>query len=285
MIVFVLFCASLLLSSSTIFGFTAPHGLIHLKQVFECLLQGHFYLKPEKCAIGLQQIEYLGHIVHHGAVSPDPAKIQAMVEWSLPTSLKGLKGFLGLTGFYWKFIKSCAFIVAPLTALLKKNVFQWCEEATKAFTALKKTMTDASMLALPDFTKPFVLQTDASGYGMGAVLSQGSKPIAFLSKLFTPKMLTSSVYIKELYAITTAVKKWRQYLWGHFFVIQIDHKPLKELLTQHIQTPEQQVSLSKLMGYNYEIQYKPEVLNVVADALSRREGGCFVIYVPNPVWL
>lgn len=259
--------------------------LLHLELIFACLLQGQFYLKPEKCALGLQQIDYLGHIVRHGEVSPDPAKIHAMVEWPIPTSLKSLKGFLGLTGFYRKFIKGYALIAAPLTALLKKNAFQWCEEATRAFTALKKAMTDASMLALPDFSKPFVLQTDASGFGMGAVLSQGHKPIAFFSKLFSPKMLNSSVYLKELHAITTAVKKWRQYLLGHFFTIQTDHKPLKELLTQHIQTPEQQVYLSKLMGYNYEIQYKPGSLNVVADALSRREAECFVISVPSPVWL
>jgi len=157
--------------------------LLHLEQIFACLLQGQLYIKPEKCALGLQQIDYLGHIIHHGEVSPDPAKIHAMVEWPIPTSLKSLKGFLGLTGFYRKFIKRYALIAAPLTALLKKAVFQWCEEATRAFTTLKKAMTDASKLALPDFSKPSVLQTDASGFGMEVVLSQGQKPIAFFSKL------------------------------------------------------------------------------------------------------
>lgn len=92
-------------------------------------------------------------------------------------------------------------------------------------------MTNANLLALPNFSKPFILQTDASGVGTRAVFAQQIKPIAFFSKLFTPKMLNSSVYLKELHAITTAIKKWRQYLLGHFFIIQTDHKPLKELMS------------------------------------------------------
>lgn len=149
-------------------------------------------------------------------------------------------------------------------------------------------MTDASMLALPDFNLPFLLQTDASGLGMGAVFSQGMKPITFFNKLYAPKMLASSTYLRELHAITTAVKKWHQYLMGHFFIIQTDHKPLKELMSQAIQTPEQQVYLVKLLGFNYEIQHKPGHLNVVVDALSRVHEDsvqCLVISIPQPVLL
>lgn len=213
--------------------------MTHLEQVFSLLLHDQFYLKEEKCCFALQQVEYLGHIVKAGTVAPDPAKIQAMVDWPIPMIVKALKGFLGLTGFYRKFIKRYALIAAPPTALLRKDAFQWSPEATVAFSKLKQAMTDASMLALPDFDKPFLLQTDASRIGMGSVFSQGTKPIAFFSKLFTPRMFNSSAYLKELHAITTAVKKWRRYLLGHFFVIQTDHKPLKELMSQSIQTPEQ----------------------------------------------
>lgn len=154
-----------------------------------------------------------------------------MKDWTSPTSIKGLKGFLGLTGFYRKFIKGYAVIAAPLTALLKKNVFQCGTDVEKAFESVKQDMSDASILALLDFSQPFLLQTDASGVGMGVILSQGRKPIAFFSKLFAPEMLASSTYLRDLHAIATAVKKWKQYLLGHFFIIQTDHKPLKELMS------------------------------------------------------
>lgn len=125
------------------------------------------------------------------------------------------------------------------------------------------------MLALPDFKLPFTVETDASGVGMGAVLSQQGHPIAFYSKPFSEKLLRSSTYVRELFAITVAVKKWRQYFLGHHFTIITDHRSLKELITQVIQTPEQHLYLVRLMGYDYEIQYRSGSHNPAADALSR----------------
>ncbi|MCI01291.1 Ty-3/Gypsy retrotransposon polyprotein, partial [Trifolium medium] len=120
---------------------------------------------------------------------------------------------------------------------------------------------------------------------MGAVLLQNKHPIAYFSKVFCPRMMNASTYIRELYAITSAVKKWRQYLLGTYFIIQTDHRSLRELLTQVIQTPEQQHYLAKLLGYHYEIQYKPGNTNVVADALSRsitaEEPGSYSLSVPH----
>lgn len=142
-----------------------------------------------------------------------------MIDWHVPSTIKALKGFLDLTGLYHKFTKGCASIVAPFTTLLKKKSFLWSPKATQAFLALKKAMVDASMLTLPNFSKPFILQIDALGHGMGVVLSQTREPIAFFSKLFPPKFLSSSTYLRELHAITVAVKKWCQYLLGHFFTI------------------------------------------------------------------
>ena len=130
-------------------------------------------------------------------------------------------------------------------------------------------MTQAPVLALPDFSLPFTLETDASGIAMGVVLMQRGHPLAYFSKLFCPRLQHASTYIRELHAITTAVRKWRQYLLGHPFIILTDHKSLRELMNQVIQTPEQQVYLSKLIGYDYSIQYKPGKKNLVADALSR----------------
>ncbi|GAU29612.1 hypothetical protein TSUD_164620 [Trifolium subterraneum] len=162
-----------------------------------------------------------------------------------------------------------ATIALPLTSLLRKDAFNWTEAASQAFIALKSAMTHAPTFALPDFSQPFVLETDASGLAMGAVLMQDHHPIAFFSKPFCTRLRRSSTYIRELHAITTIVKKWRQYLLGHPFIIYTDHQSLKELLTQAVQTPEQQIYLAKLMGYEYSIQYKTGKSNVVADALSR----------------
>jgi len=138
--------------------------------VFQALLQGQFYLKRPKCSFAQRRLEYLGHIISKRGVEPDPSKIQAMLAWPTTKSPKDLRAFLGLTGFYHKFIQGYATIAFPLTALLCKNAFAWTAESQSAFEKLKTAMTHAPVLALPNFDCPFVLETDASGTAMGAVL-------------------------------------------------------------------------------------------------------------------
>lgn len=133
---------------------------------------------------------------------------------------------------------------------------------------MKQALTSAPVLSLPDFQLPFTIETDASAIGMGAVLSQRGHPIAYFSKPFSPKLLRASTYVRELFAITAAVKKWRQYLLGHSFIILTDHRSLKELMSQVVQTPEQHTYLARLMGYDYQIQYCSGSHNQAADALS-----------------
>nr|KYP37665.1 Transposon Ty3-I Gag-Pol polyprotein [Cajanus cajan] len=184
-------------------------------------------------------------------------------------TVKQLRGFLGLTGYYRRFIKGYASIAAPLTNLLKKANFHWDSQATLAFDNLKKALTEAPVLALLDFSKPFILETDASGIGIGAVLSQSQHPLAFFSKKLSPQMQKQSAYTREFHAITTAIAKFRHYLIGHKFVIRTDQKSLKCLMEQPIHTPEQQAWLHKFLGYDFTIEYKPGKENLVADALSR----------------
>jgi hypothetical protein len=222
--------------------------------------------------------------VSAAGVGPDPEKIVAMTKWPTPKTIKQLRGFLGLTGFYRKFVQHYATIAQPLTALLKKDAFVWSSEADQAFHALKDAMTKAPVLTLPNFDEDFVIETDASGIGMGAVLIQRGHPIAYFSQKFCPKLLNSSTYVRELCAITAAVKKWRTYLLGRKFTIYTDQRSLRELMTQVIQTLEQQFYLSKLLGYSYEILYKPGGQNRVADALSRMhdtEAVCLSITIPQ----
>jgi len=252
-----------------VYSRTLPEHMQHLETVFKCLESNQFFLKSTKCIFAQSSISYLGHIITAHGVGPDPEKIEAMTNWPPPKTIKQLRGFLGLTGFYRKFIKHYASIAHALTELLKKDSFVWSEAAQSTFDKLKEAMTQAPVLALPNFEQEFQLDTDASGVGMGAVLSQNGHPIAFFSKKFCPKLLKASTYVRELCAITSAVKKWRAYLLGRKFTIHTDRRSLRELMTQIIQTPEQQFYLTKLLGYSYTIVYKPGNQNKVADALSR----------------
>lgn len=150
-------------------------------------------------------------------------------------------------------------------------------------------MTAAPVLALPDFTLPFVVETDASNVAMGVMLHQHGHPIAYFSKPFCQRLQHASAYVRELHAIVAAVRKWRQYLLGHRFTIFTDHRSLRELMSQVVQTPEQQFYLAKLLGYDYDIQYKAGTSNIVADSLSRRDepssGQYLILSIPHPEFL
>lgn len=166
-------------------------------------------------------------------------------------------------------MKGYASIAAALTNLLKKDGFEWNEEATKAFTVLKEAMTTTHVLKLPDFDKNFVIEADVSGLAIGAVLIHEGHPICFYSNKLGSKMQMAATYIKELYAIVEVISKWRQYLFGQTFVVRTDQKSIKELLQQTIHTPEQQKYMRKLLGFDFKIEYKPRQSNLAADALSR----------------
>ncbi|KAL5751081.1 hypothetical protein ACOSP7_025684 [Xanthoceras sorbifolium] len=262
----------------------------HLDLVISVLQFHKLPVKLEKCQFGQREVKYLGHLITNTGVAVDLEKIEAMLNWPKHQSPKALRGFLGLTGYYRKFIQNYRKIAAPLTIMLQKDSFKWNELTLEAFTRLKKAMTCAPVLALPDFSKKFIVECDASGLGISAVLMQ-DKPIAFYSHALQEKQLLLSTYEKEILALGLVVQKWRPYLLGRQFVVRTDHQSLKHLWNQKITTVAQQRWLYKLMGFDFVVEYKSGRENVVADALSRRHdqeesiGQNCAISQPLPKWI
>lgn len=195
------------------------------------LLENQLFANIKKCEFGKSVIGYLGHVVSENGVEVEQNKVQAMLEWKSPTNLKELRGFLGLTGYYRKFVEGYASIARPLTDLLRKDRFGWNTEAEEAFNKLKLAMSRPPVLAMPNFNILFVVETDASGYGVGAVLLQEGRPVAYFSKLLGIRAQAKSVYEKELIAICLAVLKLKPYLIGRHFVVRFDQQSLR-FLTQ-----------------------------------------------------
>ena len=178
---------------------------------------------------------------------------------------------MGLSGYYRKFIQDYGVISAPLTQLLKKTGFGWNETATEAFLTLKKSLSESPVLALPDFTKEFVVECDASGSGIGAVLQQDGHPIAFFSRTLAVRHVKLAAYERELIGLSKAVLHWRPYLWGRRFLIRTDHYSLKYLLEQRLSTSPQVHWISKLLGFDFSVEFRSGMTNKVADAPSRRD--------------
>ncbi|KAL4312967.1 hypothetical protein GQ457_01G036970 [Hibiscus cannabinus] len=265
-----------------VFSETWHEHLTHLRQVLQVLQENGFVAKESKCTFGQETVEYLGHIVSKDGLAMDPSKVRAIREWPIPSNLKDVRGFLGLAGYYRRFIKGFATIAAPISDLLRKSEkFEWTSDAQLAFDNLKLLLSEAPLLGLPCFDKDFVVETDASGVGIGAVLTQDNRLLAYFSQKLSPRMQGASTYHREMFAITQAVGKWRQYLLGRRFIILTDQKSLRELTQQTIQTPEQQRWLSKLIGYDFEIRYRPGKLNSVADALSREVSSTIMAFTQS----
>lgn len=251
-----------------VYSKTLHEHLQHLQQVFQWLTDDQWQLKLSKCKFAQQTIAYLGHVIGPDGVSTDPAKVQTIRDWPTPTNVKQIRGFLGLAGYYRKYVKNFRVIAKPLTQLLCKDTpFIWTEAQTAAFQMLKHALSFAPCLALPDFSAPFHIETDASATGIGAVLLQNGHPLAFVSKALGPKNQGLSTYEKEYLAILVAVDEGRSYfLQG--IDIHTDQQSLKHLNEQRLHTHWQQKVFSKLLDLNYRIVYKKGVENSVVDALS-----------------
>ena len=249
-----------------------------LAAVLKRLQEAGLTAKPSKCHFGMDECTYLGHIVGNGHVRPEKGKVAAVEAFPVPKTKKDVRAFLGLTGYYRKFIPEYATIAAPLTELTKKeqpNCLAWSSGCAEAFEALKRHLCTSPVLKCPNFERPFVLQTDASDWGVGAVLSQkddddNEHPVAYFSKKLLPRERRYSTIEKECLAIKLATHAFRVYLLGKPFTVQTDHHALEWL----DRLKEDNARLTRwslaLQPYQFTVKYRPGKLNGNADALSRQ---------------
>jgi hypothetical protein len=245
--------------------------LQHVCAVLTVLRQHHLAVKHSKCIFGSPTVAYLGHIISAKGVAMDPSKVEAVQAWPPLKTPRALRGFLGLTRYYRKFIRDYGTIARPLTQLLKKAAFAWSPEVAASFAALKQALTAGPVLQLPDFDKPFIVNCDASGSGFGAVLHQDAGPIAFYSRPLALQHAKLATYERELIGLVKAVRHWQPYLWTRSFLVRTDHYAFKFLLDQRLSTIPQHTWVSKLFGYDFSVDFHPGKTNTVADALSRRD--------------
>lgn len=254
-----------------IYSTTYDDHLQHIALVLQKLQEHSWQVKLSKCEFAQQSIAYLGHIISAGGVSTDQSKIATVKDWPSPANVKELRSFLGLSGYYRKFVKNYGVIAKPLTNFLRKGVvYVWTEVTEQAFQTLKKSLVTAPVLTLPDFKKKFIVETDVSDAGIGAVLLQDNRPVAFVSKALGPRTRSLSTYEKEYLAILLAIDQWRSYLQVGEFQIVTDQRSLSHLNDQHLHTPWQHKALTKMLGLQYTIVYRKGSENSAAHALSRK---------------
>ncbi|CAL1380625.1 unnamed protein product [Linum trigynum] len=259
------------LDDIVVYSNTLDEHAEHLRQAFQVLRDNKLYVKKEKCTFVAAEVPFLGHIIGGGKLKMDEAKVEAIRGWEPPTRVTELRSFLGLANYYRRFIKGYSALAAPLTDLLKKNkAWEWLDRCREAFEALKNAVTKEPVLALPDPTKAYEVQTDASDFAIGGVLMQEGHPIAFESRKLNEAERRYAVQEKQMTAVVHCLRMWRHYLLGSKFVVKTDNVATSYFLTQKKLTPKQARWQDFLAEFDFVLEYKPGKANFVADALSRK---------------
>ncbi|KAJ9515191.1 hypothetical protein QJQ45_002321 [Haematococcus lacustris] len=266
-------CALVYLDDILVMSKSLPEHLQHLRLVFDLLRKNKLYAKMSKCEFMQLTLRFLGHVISAGAISVDPDKVRAIVDWPVPSSLTQLQSFLGAANFVRKFVHNFSAISAPLTDLCGKLSatfpwHSWPDHERLAFYELKAAVANVPMLRLPDHTQPFQVYCDASLQGVGAVLMQDGYPLAYLSKKLSSAEVNYTTGEQEMLALVTACKEWRCYLEGVPFTLFTDHKPLISLPTQKNLSRRQARWMELLSRFDFKLEYIPGPVNP-ADPLSR----------------
>ena len=246
----------------------------HLRIALQTLREHGLYAKREKCDFWMTKVKFLGHVVSEEGISVDPSKIEAVLNWERPKNVSEIRSFLGLAGYYRRFVENFSKIASPLTKLTRKNVkFVWDDKCEEAFEELKRRLTSAPVLIIPNNEEPYTVYTDASGNGLGCVLMQHGRVVAYASRQLKPHERNYPTHDLELAAVVFALKIWRCYLYGAKFELYSDHQSLKYLFTQKDLNLRQRRWTEYMVDYDFSIQYHPGKANAVADALSRKNNG------------
>lgn len=275
-------CVLVYLDDILVFSRTQEDHIKHVRQLLECLRKAQLYANLKKCEFNKQELEFVGFHVSDQGILPSKSKVAAVQSWPVPTNVQEVRQFLGLASHYRRFIKNFANIAAPLTDLThgnghKRRSIEWSNRCQEAFDRIKTCMSSAPILVAPDPDKPFVVETDACDYGVGAVLSQEGDdglmhPVAFESKKLSPAERTYPAQERELLGILHALRTWRCFIDGRPYVVYTDHHPLRYFRTQSKPTARLTRWVAELELYDPEIRYKPGKENHVPDILSRRDG-------------
>ena len=243
----------------------------HLRIVLQTLRDRQLYAKFSKCQFWLSEIAFLGHVISAEGIQVDVSKVKAITEWKPPKNVSEVRSFLGLAGYYRRFVEGFSSIASSLTKLIRKDVpFVWSKEQQRSFDKLKQALTHAPVLTQPESGKLFTVYSDASHQGLGCVLMQDGKVVAYASRQLKPHEMNYPTHDLELAAVVFALKVWRHYLYGEKCEVFTDHKSLKYLMDQKDLNLRQRRWLELLKDYDMKIDYHPGKANVVADALSRK---------------
>ncbi|GJW85958.1 putative reverse transcriptase domain-containing protein [Tanacetum coccineum] len=244
----------------------------HLRQILKLLKKEELYAKFSKCEFWISRVQFLGHVIDCRGIHVDPAKIESIKDWASPKTPTEIRQFLGLAGYYRRFIEGFSKIAKSMTKLTQKGVkFDWGDKQEAAFQLLKQKLCSAPILALPEGSEDFIAYCDASKKGLGAVLMQREKVISYASRQLKIHEKNYTTHDLELGAVVFALKIWRHYLYGTKCTVFTDHKSLQHILDQKELNMRQRRWLELLSDYDCEIRYHPGKANVVADALSRKE--------------
>ena len=250
----------------------------HIRDVLAVFRRDKFYATLKKCEFGSSQVQFLGYIVSDKGLAVDPGKIAAIKIWPTPTTITEFRSFHGLASFYRRFASQISSLLAPVTDTIRDGRFCWMPAAETSFLVIKDKLCFVPVLALPDFNLVFKLQCDASKAGLGAVLSQKGRPIAFFSEKMAGARSCYSTYDVEFYAIVQAIKHWRHYLFHKDFVLYTDHDALKHLGSQAKVSARYAPWIAYIQQFIFVIKHTLGALNRVADALSSRHSLLVVLH-------
>jgi hypothetical protein len=254
-----------------IYNKTMEDHLKHLSAVFGALRAARLFANMDKCIFCTQRVSFLGYFVTPQGIEVDSSKIAAIQEWPTPTTITQIRSFLGLAGFYRRFVRDFSSTAAPLHELTKRDApFAWSDSQEVAFRTLKDKLTHAPFLQLPDFNKVFELECDASSIGLGVVFVTRRKPVAYFSEKLSGASLKYYTYDKELYALVRTLHTWQHYLWHRAFIIHSDHEALKHIRTQINLNRRHAKWVVFIESFPYIIKHKNGKDNIITDALSRR---------------